>query len=66
MKIVSVQLCNLLTQISDIPYPTPADRKDLEKLVKSNWNSKVQAPIADVSDTATDHLSNVKEWIFDR
>jgi len=49
----------------DIPYPTPADRKDLEKLVKNNWHAKVQAPIADVSDTATDHLSNVKEWIFD-
>uniref|UniRef100_A0A093V3Y1 Meiotic sister chromatid recombination protein 1 n=1 Tax=Talaromyces marneffei PM1 TaxID=1077442 RepID=A0A093V3Y1_TALMA len=49
----------------DIPYPTPADRKDLEKLVKNNWNAKVQAPIADISDTATDYLSNVKEWIFD-
>lgn len=28
----------------DIPYPTPADRKDLENLVKDNWNSKVGQP----------------------
>jgi len=27
-----------------IPYPTPADRKDLENLVKENWNSKVTTP----------------------
>ncbi|OCK78585.1 hypothetical protein K432DRAFT_435891 [Lepidopterella palustris CBS 459.81] len=28
----------------DVPYPTPADRKDLENLVKSNWNDKVVTP----------------------
>lgn len=28
----------------DVPYPTPADRKDLESLVKSNWNAKVAEP----------------------
>lgn len=28
----------------DVPYPTPADRKDLENLVKENWNSKVAQP----------------------
>ncbi|KAK7514832.1 hypothetical protein IWZ03DRAFT_381831 [Phyllosticta citriasiana] len=28
----------------NIPYPTPADRKDLEDLVKDNWNSKVVQP----------------------
>jgi len=28
----------------DVPYPTPADRKDLEKLVKDNWNDKVVTP----------------------
>ncbi|KAI9751943.1 MAG: hypothetical protein M4579_005826 [Chaenotheca gracillima] len=28
----------------DVPYPTPADRKDLENLVKDNWESKVRAP----------------------
>jgi len=28
----------------NVPYPTPADRKDLENLVKSNWNDKVVTP----------------------
>ncbi|KAK5017039.1 hypothetical protein LTR39_001763 [Cryomyces antarcticus] len=28
----------------DVAYPTPADRKDLENLVKQNWDSKVSAP----------------------
>ncbi|MCJ1340646.1 hypothetical protein MMC09_005942 [Bachmanniomyces sp. S44760] len=28
----------------NVPYPTPADRKDLENLVKSNWESKVSKP----------------------
>lgn len=28
----------------DIPYPAPADRKDLENLVKNNWNEKVGSP----------------------
>ncbi|KAI9803012.1 MAG: hypothetical protein M1825_002245 [Sarcosagium campestre] len=28
----------------DIPYPSPADRKDLENIVKDNWQSKVSAP----------------------
>ena len=31
----------------NVPYPTPADRADLENLVKSNWNSKVATPYAD-------------------
>ena len=31
----------------NVPYPTPADRKDLENLVKSNWQSKVSTPYAD-------------------
>jgi len=59
----SVHVANSST---DIPYPTPADRKDLEKLVKANWHDKVQVPLARTSESATDHLSNVKEWIFDR
>jgi hypothetical protein len=29
---------------NDIPYPTPADRKDLEKLVQNNWDSYAVAP----------------------
>lgn len=28
----------------DIPYPAPADRKDLEHLVKENWDRKVSSP----------------------
>lgn len=32
---------------NNIPYPTPADRKDLENLVKSNWQSKVASPYND-------------------
>lgn len=28
----------------DIPYPTPADRKDLESLVKDNWERQVSSP----------------------
>lgn len=30
-----------------MPYPTPADRKDLEALVKSNWESKIATPYHD-------------------
>ena len=33
----------------NIPYPTPADRKDLESTVKANWNSKVGQPYNDWS-----------------
>ncbi|KAL8350228.1 hypothetical protein RB601_001327 [Gaeumannomyces tritici] len=28
----------------DVPYPTPADRRDLEKLVQQNWDSYVVSP----------------------
>ncbi|KAI9850297.1 MAG: hypothetical protein M1838_005939 [Thelocarpon superellum] len=31
----------------DIPYPSPADRKDLENIVKDNWQQKVSAPYQD-------------------
>jgi len=31
----------------NVPYPTPADRKDLETLVKNNWQSKVATPYND-------------------
>lgn len=27
-----------------VPYPTPSDRKELENLVKDNWNSYVITP----------------------
>jgi len=29
---------------NNVPYPTPADRKDLEDLIKTNWNDKVVSP----------------------
>jgi hypothetical protein len=29
---------------NDIPYPTPADRKELEKLVEKNWDANVVQP----------------------
>ncbi|RWA07512.1 hypothetical protein EKO27_g7599 [Xylaria grammica] len=29
---------------NDIPYPTPADRKDLENLIQKNWDSYAIAP----------------------
>jgi len=32
---------------NNVPYPTPADRKDLESLVKTNWQSKVASPYND-------------------
>ena len=28
----------------NVPYPTPADRKDLENLIKSNWQYAVESP----------------------
>ncbi|KAL8823705.1 MAG: hypothetical protein Q9191_005622 [Dirinaria sp. TL-2023a] len=31
----------------NIPYPTPADRADLENLVKKNWQDKVATPYND-------------------
>ena len=49
-----------------IPYPTPADRKDLELLIKNNWQAKVVDPIAATGDKASDHYAGVKDWIFDR
>lgn len=32
---------------NNVPYPTPADRKDLENLVKDNWQSKIAQPYND-------------------
>lgn len=28
----------------EVPYPTPADRKDLENKVKANWQAAVESP----------------------
>lgn len=53
----------------DIPFPKPADRRDLQNLVKKNWASKVQLPISDAVDYASDYSSDTyqlsKDWIFD-
>jgi hypothetical protein len=53
----------------DVPYPTPADRKDLENLVKQNWQAKVVDPVSSTgkqaSDKTSDHYGSVKDWIFD-
>jgi hypothetical protein len=49
----------------DVPYPTPADRKDLENLVKDNWQSKIVDPLSSSGQQATDNYGSVKDWIFD-
>ncbi|KAL4873450.1 hypothetical protein BDV12DRAFT_192430 [Aspergillus spectabilis] len=49
----------------DIPYPSPADRKNLENAVKTNWDVKVQKPLGQLSGNAGDRWENTKEWIFD-
>lgn len=61
----------------DIPYPTPADRKDLESLVRENWDRKVSFPYNDW-DTArlqaylhqkgvevTDKSKGNKNWLIE-
>ncbi|RAL15530.1 double-strand break repair enhancer MSC1 [Aspergillus homomorphus CBS 101889] len=49
----------------DIPYPSPADRKDLESLVKTNWEAKVQKPLGHTVEQSPEHWHNAKEWLFD-
>ncbi|CAG8269358.1 unnamed protein product [Penicillium salamii] len=49
----------------DIPHPSPADRRDLENLVKTNWDTKVQKPLGHIADQANDQIHHAKEWIFD-
>ncbi|EPS29773.1 hypothetical protein POX_b03205 [Penicillium oxalicum] len=49
----------------DIPYPTPADRRDLEQLVKSNWQARVQKPLGNAVDRVSEEVHEAKEWIFD-
>ncbi|KAL4754068.1 hypothetical protein BDW72DRAFT_158102 [Aspergillus terricola var. indicus] len=49
----------------DIPYPSPADRKELENAVKANWDLKVQKPLGQLSDHSGDRWEHTKEWIFD-
>ncbi|OJJ85677.1 double-strand break repair enhancer MSC1 [Aspergillus glaucus CBS 516.65] len=49
----------------DVPYPSPADRRDLEGLVKTNWDDKVQKPLGHISEQASDQWHHAKEWVFD-
>jgi len=51
--------------LTDIPHPSPADRRDLENLVKTNWDSKVQKPLGQAADSVSDELHHAKEWVFD-
>jgi len=44
---------------NNVPYPTPADRKDLENLVKDNWQSKVASPY---NDWDTKQLQSYLSW----
>ncbi|RPB28731.1 hypothetical protein L211DRAFT_818628 [Terfezia boudieri ATCC MYA-4762] len=61
----------------DIPYPTHADRKELENIVKEHWDSKVSSPYNDW-DTArlqaylhqkgvqvTDQSKENKNWLIE-
>ncbi|OTB01627.1 hypothetical protein M426DRAFT_323264 [Hypoxylon sp. CI-4A] len=42
---------------NDIPYPTPADRKDLENLIQKNWDSYAVSPYKNWdSDKLTSYL----------
>jgi hypothetical protein len=43
-----------------VPYPTPADRKDLESLIKSNWQSKVATPYQDWDTPRLQHYLKAK------
>ncbi|KAF9739963.1 hypothetical protein PMIN07_003792 [Paraphaeosphaeria minitans] len=44
---------------NNIPYPTPSDRKDLENLVKNNWNDKVVTPYTSWdAQTLTNYLTS--------
>ena len=49
----------------DVPYPKAADRKDLENLVKDNWQVNVVDPLASTGEKIDDHYGGVKNWIFD-
>jgi hypothetical protein len=49
----------------DIPHPSPADRRDLEDLVKTNWDTRVQKPLGSVADQINDQAHHAREWIFD-
>jgi len=45
---------------NNVPYPTPADRKDLENLVKTNWQTKVASPYNDWDNKQLNHFLKQK------
>lgn len=45
---------------NNIPYPTPADRKDLENHVKANWQGKVASPYNDWDSKQLSHFLKQK------
>ncbi|KAJ5793550.1 hypothetical protein N7457_000149 [Penicillium paradoxum] len=49
----------------DIPHPSPADRRDLENLVKTNWENRVQKPLGQATEQANHELHHAREWLFD-
>jgi hypothetical protein len=49
----------------NIPYPSPADRRDLENLVKTNWDNKVQKPLGQAAENINHELHHAREWVFD-
>ncbi|GAM84161.1 hypothetical protein ANO11243_021540 [Dothideomycetidae sp. 11243] len=51
----------------NIPYPTPADRKDLVDLVKNSWEeNQVQQTWTETTDQASDAYGSTQDWVFDR
>ena len=50
----------------DVPYPAASDRKDLENLVKENWQTKIVDTAKAAGVTTEDNYHNIKDWIFNR
>lgn len=48
-----------------IPHPKASDRKDLENLVKNNWQANVVDPLTAAGSKADDSAHSVKDYIFD-
>ena len=44
----------------NVPYPSPADRKDLENLIKNNWNSKAVTPYQEWEPSQLQHYLQSK------
>ena len=51
--------------INGLTFVFASSSKELENLVKSNWDHYVQAPLTQTSSQASNQIHNAKEWIFD-